>query len=163
MNRIRRLLAVVAVALLSACQVLPPANLQSPEIAVSELALIDIGLDRLRFLVTLDTFNPNDVDVPLTDVRLDLQVFDIALAHGGVIERRVTLTSRGRQRVPVELTVPTGKLLDVLERLRSDDLENFSYRLAGHANWGNTPFPVTFERTGNLDILKRLSILFGRA
>ena len=73
----------------------------------------------------------------------------------------MTLPARGRQQVPVEFTVPTSRLLDVLERFRSGNWDNFSYRLAGHANWGNTPFGVPFERSGNLDILKRLSILFG--
>ena len=110
----------------------------------------------------LETINPNTVDVPLTNVRLDLTVFDIALAHGTVIERRVILPAGGSQQVPVEFTVPTSKLLDVLERFRSGHWDNFSYRLAGYANWGDTPYGVPFERSGNLDILKRLSILFGR-
>lgn len=162
MNRTRRLLAPLAMALLAACSSLPPPNLQAPEVGVSNLSLIDIGLDRLRFLVMLETINPNTVDVPLTNVRLDLTVFDIALAHGTVIERQVMLPAGGRLQVPVEFTVPTSKLLDVLERFRSGNWDNFSYRLAGHANWGNTPFGVPFERSGNLDILKRLSILFGK-
>ena len=161
MNRIRRLLAHFALLLLAACGSLPPANLQAPEVGVSDLTLTDIGLDRLRFQVMLETINPNDVDVPLTNIRLDLTVFDIALANGTVVERQVTLPSRGRQQVPVEFTVPTSRLLDVLERFRAGNWDNFSYRLAGHANWGNTPFGVPFERTGNLDILKRLSIIFG--
>ena len=135
MNRIRRLLAHFALLLLAACGSLPPANLQAPEVGVS--------------------------DVPLTNIRLDLTVFDIALANGTVVERQVTLPSRGRQQVPVEFTVPTSRLLDVLERFCAGNWDNFSYRLAGHANWGNTPFGVPFERTGNLDILKRLSIIFG--
>lgn len=161
MKRIGLLLAHLAVVLLSACSSLPPPNLQAPEISVGDLALTDIGLDRLKFLVTLETLNPNDVDVPLTNVRLDLTVFDVALAQGALIERQVTLPSRGRQLVPVEFTVPTARLLDVLERFRRGNWDNFNYRLAGHANWGDTPFGVPFERSGNLDILKRLSILFG--
>lgn len=157
----RLLSATLFVLLLCGCSSLPPVHLQPPEIAVSDLALTDIGLERLRFLVMLDTSNPNDVDVPLTNVRLDLTVFDVALAQGTVIERQVTLPSRGTRRVPVEFTVPTGRLLDVVARFRTGNWEDFSYRLAGHANWGDTPFGVPFERTGNLDFLKRLSILFG--
>jgi LEA14-like dessication related protein len=162
MNRTRLLIAHLAVALLAACSSLPPADLQAPEVGVSNLALTDIGLDRLRFQLMLETVNPNHVDVPLANVRLDLSVFDIALAHGTVVERQVTLPAGGSLQVPVEFTVPTSRLLDVLERFRSGRWDNFSYRLAGQANWGNTPFSVPFERTGNLDILKRLSIIFGR-
>jgi LEA14-like dessication related protein len=161
MNRLKRLLVPFAVALLAACGSLPPSNLQAPEVGVSDLTLTDIGLDRLRFLVMLETVNPNEVDVPLTNVRLDLTVFDVALAQGTVVERQVLLPARGRQQVPVEFTVPTSKLLDVLDRFRSGNWDNFNYRLAGRANWGNTPFSVPFERSGNLDTLKRLAIIFG--
>ena len=159
-RRLPALLALLA-ALLHGCAALPPANLQSPEITVSDLALTDIGLDRLRFLVTFDALNPNDVDVPLTNVRLDLTVFDVALAQGTMVERHVTLPSRGRQRVPVDFTVPTSRLLDVIARFKAGNLDDFTYRLAGQASWGNSPFGVPFERTGNLDALKRLLILFG--
>ena len=54
MNRIRRLLAHFALLLLAACGSLPPANLQAPEVGVSDLTLTDIGLDRLRFQVDGD-------------------------------------------------------------------------------------------------------------
>jgi LEA14-like dessication related protein len=162
MNRARLLLVHLTLILLVACGSLPPANLQPPDVGVSNLSLTDIGLDRLRFQVLLETRNPNAVDVPLTNVRLDLTVFDVTLAHGMVVERQVTLPAGGSLQVPVEFTVPTSRLLDVLDRFRSGNWDNFSYRLAGHANWGNTPFGVPFERSGNLDILKRLSIIFGR-
>ena len=162
MNRARLLLVHLALVLLAACGSLPPANLLPPDVAVSNLALTDIGLDRLRFQVLLETRNPNAVDVPLTNVRLDLTVFDVALAHGTVVERQVTLPAGGSLQVPVEFTVPTSRLLDVLDRFRNGNWGNFSYRLAGNANWGNTPFGVPFERSGNLDILKRLPIIFGR-
>ncbi len=72
MVKSRLLPAILLTCLLNACSALPPANLQPPEVAVADLALADIGLERLRFLVTLDAINPNDVDIPLTDVRLDL-------------------------------------------------------------------------------------------
>ena len=117
-RRLPALLALLA-ALLHGCAALPPANLQSPEITVSDLSLTDIGLDRLRFLVTFDALNPNDVDVPLTNVRLDLTVFDVVLAQGTMVERHVTLPSRGRQRVPVDFTVPTSRLLDVIARFKA--------------------------------------------
>lgn len=161
MVKSRLLPAILLTCLLNACSALPPANLQPPEVAVADLALADIGLERLRFLVTLDTINPNDVDIPLTDVRLDLTVFDIAVAQGTVVQRQVTLPARGSRRIPVEFTVPTSRLLDLVARFRSGNWTDFSYRLSGQANWGNTPFQVPFERSGNLDILKRLAIVFG--
>jgi len=162
MNVDSLLLVHLTLVLLAACGSLPPANLQPPDVGVSNVALTDIGLDRLRFQVLLETRNPNAVDVPLTNVRLDLTVFDVALAHGTVVERQVTLPAGGSLQVPVEFTVPTSRLLDVLDRFRNGNWDNFSYRLAGNANWGNTPFGVPFERSGNLDILKRLPIIFGR-
>ena len=158
---VRALTVALFVSIFPGCAALPPANLQAPEVGVSDLELTDIGLDQLRFRVTLNALNPNEVDVPLTNVRLDLTVFDVALAQGTTIERRVTLPAGGRQRVPVEFTVPTSKLLDLIARFKTGNWDDFTYRLVGQANWGNTPFGVPFERTGNLDVLKRLLILFG--
>ncbi|MGE0803255.1 MAG: LEA type 2 family protein [Lautropia sp.] len=154
-------LAAAAAVLPAACAALPPANLRSPEIAVADLALVDFGLDRLRLRAVLDTENPNDVVVPLTDIRMDLMVFGVALAQGFVVDRRVDLPARGRIAVPVEFTVPIGRLLDVVDRFRARGWEQFDYRLTGTANWGETPFPVPFERSGNLELLKRLPGILG--
>lgn len=145
----------------ASCSVLPPANLRPPDVAIADLALTDIGLDRFKFRAALETFNPNDLVVPLTNVRVDLTVLDVKLAEGLVIERRVELPARGRTTIPVEFTVPTARLLDLITRFRTSGWATFDYRLAGSANWGDTPFGVPFERSGNLDVLKRLADIFG--
>src|SRR5690606_20125517 len=90
-RRVPILLGLLLALLVAGCGSLPPANLQPPDVSVADLALTDIGLDRLRFRVELDADNPNDFDMPLTNVRLDLSVFDVVLAEGFVVDNRVTL------------------------------------------------------------------------
>jgi LEA14-like dessication related protein len=154
-------LLIVVSALGAGCGLMPPADLRPPEVAVADLTLTDIGLDRLKFKVLLQTTNPNDLVLPLTNVTMKLTAFGVELADGYVVERRLELPALGTATVPVEFTVPTSRLLDLLDRFRASNWDNFDYRLAGSANWGNTPFSVPFERTGNLDVLKRLSRLLG--
>ena len=155
------LLGLLLALLVAGCGSLPPANLQPPDVSVADLALTDIGLDRLRFRVELDADNPNDFDMPLTNVRLDLSVFDVVLAEGFVVDSRVTLPALASRRVPVVFTVPTSRLLDVMQRFRDGRWNRFTYRLSGSARWGNTPFDVPFERSGDLDTLRRLADIFG--
>ncbi len=158
---VRVLLGLLLGLLAAGCASLPPPNLQPPDVSVADLALTDIGLDRLRFRVELEADNPNDFDMPLTNVRLDLTVFDVVLAEGFVVDSRVTLPALASRRVPVVFTVPTRRLLDVMQRFRSGSWNRFTYRLAGSARWGNTPFDVPFERSGDLDTLRRLAEIFG--
>lgn len=157
----RRAVVAALLALLGACALVPPPNLRPPDIAIADLALTDIALDRLVFRVTVDTANPNDLPVPLTDIRMDLTVFGVELARGHVPQRRIELPALGRAAIPVEFTVPTGRLLDLLERIRNRGMDDLDYRLAGSARWGDSPFDIPFERSGNLDILRRLSGLLG--
>jgi LEA14-like dessication related protein len=158
---VARLIGLVLALFLAGCASLPPANLQPPDVSVADFALTDIGLDRLRFRLELDADNPNDFDMPLRNVRLDLTVFDVVLAEGFVVDSRVTLPALASRRLPVVFTVPTSRLLDVMQRFRGGSLNRFTYRLAGSARWGNTPFEVPFERSGDLDTLRRLLDIFG--
>ena len=52
--------------------------------------------------------------------------------------------------------MPTSRLVEILRDLRLDSDSSFPYRLRGSAAWGSSPFPVSFERSGELEALHRL-------
>ena len=56
----------------------------------------------------------------------------------------------------MEFTVPTARLVDLLGAAASGGLWNLSYRLHGSAGWGWSGYPVTFDKRGDLDALRRL-------
>lgn len=158
-GRRRLLIAAASLCWLAACNALPPADLQSPRLRFGEFRIADLGLSEIRFVLAVDTENPNDVDVPLRNLDFELELLEQPFASGRVLERALTLPALGVRSVPVEFTVPTTRLVDVLRRARSADLSEMSYRLAGSASWGWSGIPLRFDRRGSLDVLRGLADL----
>lgn len=149
-------LGVLAGGTLAACGLVPPPGLQAPEVHGAQIAVRRIGRDEIRFLLTLDTANPNDVRVPLSGLRFDLDLLGQPFATGQALESTVELAPKARTAVPIEFSVPTSRLLSILRELRADADAGFPYRLRGSAAWGASPWPVRFERSGEIDALHRL-------
>lgn len=160
MRRRRILLFGPAFALLAACNALPPADLKSPRLAFADFRIADLGLSDIRFVVTVDTENPNDIDVPLHNLDFELDLLGEPFAQGTVIDRTLTLPARGMRQVPVEFTVPTTRLIGLLRSLRGSDFAQWNYRLAGKATWGWSGVPLRFDRRGDLEALRELTEIF---
>lgn len=154
--RRRAFLLGVAAAGLAGCGVLPPADLLPPKVSVSDFAIGDLGFEEIRFALTLDTRNPNEIDVPLTDLVFDLDLFGREFARGRTVQRRITLAPGSRTAIPVEFSVPTARLLETIRDLKLSGGASLAYRLRGSARWGSSPFPIRFERAGDLDALRKL-------
>lgn len=152
----RALLMCAALGPLAACGLIPPPNLVAPSVTVSDLTISDLGLETIRFVLTLDTENRNDVEVPLTDLSFDLDLFGRGFATGRAAQRTITLARGARTAVPIEFSVPTARLLDTLRELRLTGDWSLAYHLRGSAKWGASPFPVRFERKGDIEVLRRL-------
>lgn len=153
----RRLLAALPLmAAGSACGVIPPSDLRSPTLTFNDFALTDLGLERITFLLTLDAANPNEVDIPLSNMTFSLDLFEQPVAQGRARERSLVLPKNGTRAVPIEFEVPTLKLVDAMRRADLNDLGTIGYRLKGSARYGYGPFSIPFERKGSLKAIKRL-------
>lgn len=163
MNPSRRRLSLAAAALpaLAACSsMMPPPDLKTPKLAFGGLSVPRIGLSEVDFLLTVIADNPNDLEVPLSNIRFDLDLFGQAFASGGTREPTLTLPRLGSREVPIEFTVPTSRLVELISRVRRNGVERFEYRLRGSANWGSSPFAIPFEKSGDLEALRQLGKLF---
>lgn len=156
----RRLLAaagaLAALGALPACSALPPLDLKAPRLSFAGLSVPRAGLDEIEFLLTVIADNPNEVDVPLSNLRFDLELFGLPFASGAARDPRLTLPGRGTRQVPIAFTMPTSGLLDLVSKARSEGSGRLEYRLRGSANWGNSPFTIPFEKTGDLEALRKL-------
>ena len=148
--------ALAAALTAAGCNALPPPDLKTPKISVSDVALRDLGLSELRFAVTVRAENPNDIELPLSNLQFELDLLGRPFAKGAADDARLKLPARAARDVPIEFTVPTTRILDLLSAARGAGLLNLSYRLKGSANWGSSPFAIPFEKSGNLDALQRL-------
>lgn len=156
----RRLLAaagaLAALAALPACSALPPLGLRAPRLSFAGLSVPRVGLDEIEFVLTVIADNPNEVDVPLSNLRFELELFGLPFAAGAARDPRLTLPGRGTRQVPIAFRMPTSGLLDLASRARSEGSGRLEYRLKGSANWGNSPFTIPFEKTGDLEALRKL-------
>jgi LEA14-like dessication related protein len=153
---------VASLATMSACGMLPPANLQPPRVAFMGLAINEVGLDRVRLTVRIEADNPNAVDIPLNDVRFALAVFGEPLATGSLGEPKVTLPARGRRELPIEFSLATSDVASVLRRAATGPWPDGVWELTGTARWGDTGFEIPFRRRGDSDSLRRLREAFRR-
>lgn len=161
--RRRWLAAAGAAGLLAGCNALPPADLKPPRLAFSDFRIGELGLSEIRFVLAIDTENPNTVEIPLRNIDFTLEVLDRPFADASVPEREVTLPALGARTIPVQFTVPTSRLIALLRSLRSAEPSQWSYRLAGSATWGWSGLPLRFDRRGDLEALRELGELLKAA
>ena len=151
--------ATGAVALLAGCNALPPADLEPPRLRFSDFRIDELGLSEIRFVLAVDTENPNRVEIPLRNIDFALDLLGQPFADGTVLDRAVTLPALGERTIPVQFTVPTSRLLALLRGLRTAEPAQWSYRLSGSATWGWSGLPLRFDRSGDLEMLRELGEL----
>lgn len=156
-----RLGSLAALALLVACNAAPPLGLIPPRVDVADVSIRDVGFTELRFVVTVRADNPNEIDLPLSGLTFDLDLLGRPFATGIAAEPRLTLPARTVREVPIDFTVPTTRLVDLVGAAATGGLSNLSYRLRGRAGWGWSGFPISFEKSGNLDVLRRIREVLG--
>ncbi|HVL56258.1 MAG TPA: LEA type 2 family protein [Burkholderiaceae bacterium] len=147
--------ALVAAVAIVGCSALPPPDLKPPTVSVSDLQLADLGLERVRFVITVQAHNPNRVDLPLNNLRIDLSLLEQPFAHGAARDPRLTLAREASRDIPIEFEVPTARLLDLARAAWSAE-SRLTYQLRGSANWGDTAIVIPFERRGEFELLRRL-------
>ena len=146
--------AAGALVLLAGCGALPPGDLEPPRLRFSDFRIDELGLSEIRFLLAVDTENPKEVAIPLRNIDFALELLGRPFADGKVLERAVTLPALGERTIPVRFTVPTSRLLGLLRELRTAEPAQWGYRLKGSASWGWSGFPLHFDRSGDLEVLR---------
>jgi LEA14-like dessication related protein len=136
------------------CSVIPPINLKSPELAFSDLSVSEFNFEKVKFVVTVAAKNTNDVDIPLSNMKFDLNVLETAVGTGAAL-KDINLPKNGAAQVPIEFTMGTSQLIGILKQVNLRDLTRLTYSLKGSANWNNGPFAIPFERKGDLSMLKK--------
>lgn len=160
MKRLYRILVLgLLIQFFSACGILPPANILPPKLGLSDLALKDFSLNEITFTATLAAENPNAFAMPLSDTRLELLLLGQSVATGITKTSKIDLAASGSTPVPVEFTVSTSKVLSMLKQVGKTPLSQLSYQLRGDTKWGVLGLPLSFDRKGDLDALKKLSEL----
>jgi LEA14-like dessication related protein len=138
------------------CNIIPPSNLKSPDLSFSDLKVADVGLDKIKLIVTLAARNPNEVDIPISNMKFDLTLMQTNVGSGTPSTKDVLLPKGQLVNVPVEFTLSTSQVLGMLKQLKVQDLNRLQYGLKGTAQWNNGPFNIPFQRNGEFSLMKSL-------
>ena len=142
-------LFVGAVSLIvAACVGLQPAD--PPRMSLADVRLLGGGLLEQRMLVEVRIGNPNNFDLPLEGLTVDLDVNGRPFARGYSNES-VTIPRLGEATVPV---VATTTVFDMVQQVFAlNDRAVISYKLSGKAYVeGMFGGAVPYEKTGSLQL-----------
>jgi LEA14-like dessication related protein len=140
----------------SGCNIIPPRDLKSPELALSDLKVVNVGVENIKLIVTLAARNPNEVDIPISNMKFDLTLMQTMVGSGTPSTKDVLLPKGQLVNVPVEFTLGTSQVLSLLKQLKVQDLNRLQYGLKGTAQWNNGPFNIPFQRNGEFSLMKSL-------
>lgn len=124
-------------------------GLTPPQVSLGEIELEDVGFTEVKLLVRMKVDNPNTRQIPIGSVVCQVDVLGQRLADGQSLNQ-VIVPSKGSAEVPLRMTIPTRRMLDIARNAPASDPGQYSYRVSGHAQWGSSSTNIPFERSGNL-------------
>lgn len=146
----RRASALLLVALLAGCAGVGT-RLETPDIAVTSLRLVEAGLFEQHFDVRLRVTNPNPVPLPLQGLSYRLMVSGVEIGSGVARPDR-QLGAYGETEVGVSLRTGTLAIADLLRRWRQDPGETIDYRIEGRVSLGMLAPDLSFSREGSVPL-----------
>ena len=141
---------LLLITLLAGCAAIG-ARIETPDIAVTSLRLVEAGLLEQRFDVRLRVNNPNPVPLPLQGLSYRLLVSGIEIGSGVARPDR-RLEAYGETEVAVSLNTGTLAITDLLSRWRKDRGEAIDYRIEGRVDLGMPAPDLSFAREGSVPL-----------
>lgn len=127
--RLAWLSLICSLLLLAACAALQP-RLERPSVSLVDVDLLEVGLLRQRYLITLSVQNPNSRSIPIKGMSYTLDIAGQDFASG-VSPRGFTLPAYGESEVQVELNTNLLSTLRRLQDLLEGGSDSVSYALSG--------------------------------
>jgi LEA14-like dessication related protein len=118
---------------------------EPPEVYLSDIAPVEIGLFEQRLRVELRILNPNDFALEVTGLDFQLDVNGIQLARG-LSNEEITVPRLGESVVSV---MTSTTVLDIVRQIDNlSQQQEMSYEIRGRLHLGNAAVgSVPFERS----------------
>ena len=119
--------------------------MEPPEVYLSDIAPVEIGLFEQRLRVELRILNPNDFALEVTGLDFQLDVNGIQLARG-LSNEEITVPRLGESIVSV---MTSTTVLDIVRQIENlSQQQEMSYEIRGRLHLGNAAVgSVPFERS----------------
>ncbi|WP_373974972.1 LEA type 2 family protein [Chitinibacter sp. SCUT-21] len=144
----KRCLALFMLLVLAGCSSIP-ANFEKPQVNLASISIAKLGLLEQQFVLNLRVTNPNDFDIPINGLNVNVDLNNREFAQG-VSNEKVTLPRLGEKIVKLNVTTNLGNVFKQLGALQSSDLK-LAYKIRGKVYAPLIPGGLPFERTGELN------------
>ncbi|QLI80451.1 LEA type 2 family protein [Chitinibacter fontanus] len=154
MRMIRYIALLVTAAVLIACNAIPN-HFEKPQVSLASISLAKFGLLEQQFVLNLRVTNPNDYEIPVNGLHVNVDINNQPFAQG-VSNEKVTLPRLGEKMVKMNVTTNLNQVLKQLKALQSGDMK-LAYKIYGKVYAPLVPAGLAFERKGELEGLGDLS------
>lgn len=141
MKRIVLILLLGMVTLVAGCTQLGAIK-QKPEITLTNIELVELGLLEQRFNLKLRIQNPNDVALRINGMAFDVELNGVAFAKG-LSDKTVTVPRMSETILELKVTSTLGTLWRQLNELHKSNRDKIDYQLSGRLfleGLGSVPF-----------------------
>jgi LEA14-like dessication related protein len=142
--------SLFAAFVLAACTAIPT-NLSAPEVSFVSLRSVEASLAEQRLEVRMKVRNPNDIDLPVNGLDVDMELADEPFAHG-VSAREFVVPARGEAEFDM---IVTANAATALLKIANSDFESDSigYRVKGKLSTKlGLLRTIPFEESGTVPI-----------
>ncbi|MGH7178721.1 MAG: LEA type 2 family protein [Tepidisphaeraceae bacterium] len=129
-----------------------PTNLKSPDISFVGMRALEVSLFEQRLEVRLRVQNPNDIELPVNGLDVDVELADEPFAHG-VSAREFIVPAQGEAEFDMIVTANAATALLKLARSDRKSLDEVGYRVSGKLSTRLGLFrSIPFDESGKLPL-----------
>ncbi|QLG87123.1 LEA type 2 family protein [Chitinibacter bivalviorum] len=145
---LKRLLLIILAAILAACSAIP-AKFEAPQVNLAGISVAKLGVFEQQFVLSLRVSNPNDFDIPINGLTVNLDVNNQPFAQG-VSNEKITLPRLGEKIVKLNVTTSLSNVWKQVQKLQKGDAA-LAYKVYGKVYAPLVPTGFSFERKGELN------------
>jgi LEA14-like dessication related protein len=146
----RFLLSVLAGVVIAGCSAIP-LNLKTPEVSFVGLHAVEASVFEQKLQVRMKVHNPNDVELPVNGLDIDIEIADEPFAHG-VSAREFVVPAMGEAEFDMLVTANAATALLKLAST-GGKAEDVGYKLKGKLSTKlGLLRTIPFEESGKLPI-----------
>ena len=135
---------------------LPP-DMQAPTVSLYDLRIVDLNPDTQTFAVRLLVKNPNLADIPLRQLRYQIELNGREIVHGRN-DHPVILPGLGDTIVDMQAVASIHAAIQQLDEMMRNGTISASYRIHGEIRLGNGAIAIPFEQGGGIDLRQLMGI-----
>lgn len=127
--------------------------LESPQVSLTDLRLLDATLFEQRYALKIRVQNPNPVALPINGMNFRLDINDVELGQG-VSDQAVTVPAYGEAVFEINLVSNFARIVNQIRALESGKGQSLRYRLAGGIGVADRLGKLPFDYQGEIGQLR---------